>query len=318
MLRDKSRLRPVVLLIAAVGALLFGTATASAEVRTGETSVIGGGAVSLDGTLVKGDASYDTTAGRVTFNVTTAAAPNPKNGKGEASGNEMTVALFTTSGECASTLNTVQSAGATGSPVLVISFEYAKPSTLIAELGDPLRGGLAPIGAAEGIVTGTTTTFSILSTRLVEQTFNCAIAFAGDFEGNTIMGFPIKGPPLPPSPPPAAPVSAPAPAPTSPALSIARVKPLKLKVGKSRKVEVTVTNTGTAATTKGSIRLKPVGGVRVQPEKQKLPLLAPGESWKVSFRVELTKKAKKRSKLTVTGAAGGVSAGTSLVIKLQE
>jgi hypothetical protein len=315
MLRGRTRLRPVVLLIAAVGALLLVASTASAEIRTGQTSAVTGGAVSLDGTIVKGDASYDTTAGRVIFDVTTAAAPNPKNGKGEASQNAMTIALFTTSGECASTLNTLQSVGATGSPVLTTSFEYAKPSTLIAELGDPLRGGLVPIGAAEGTVTGTTTTFSILSTRLTGQTFNCAVAFAGDPEGNTMIGFPITGPPSPPSPPAAAP--APAPAPTTPALSIAKVKSLKLKIGKSRKIEMKVTNTGTAATTKGSVRVKPVGGVRVQPEKQKLPLLAPGESWTVSFRVELTNKAKKRSTLTVTGAAGGVIAGTSFVIKLK-
>ncbi|MBS1676333.1 MAG: hypothetical protein JST08_03005 [Actinobacteria bacterium] len=299
-----------------VGALLAFAATASAEVRTGETSAVFGRATSPEATLVKGDVSYDTTAGTVTFNVTTAAAPHPKNEKGELSSILMNAALFTTSGECASTLRTLQSAGANGSPVLAIPYEYAEPTITVAKFGDPLGAGYVPIGAAEKTVAGTTTTFSVLSTYLVAQTFNCAIVYAGDMEASTLIGFPIKGPPPPPSSP--APIPAPAPAPTSPALSIAKVKPLKLKVGKSRKLEMTVTNTGTAATTQGSLRVKPIEDVRVRPEKQKLPSLAPTESWTVSFRVELTKKAKKSSTLSVTGAAGGVTAKSSLVIKLQE
>lgn len=319
MLRGRTRLRPVALLIAAVGALLVFAAAAGAEVRTGETSAVFGKTSSPEDTLVKGDASYDTTAGTVTFNVTTAAAPHPKNEKGELSSISMTAALFTTSGECASTLRTLQSAGTNGSPALAMTYEYAGPPTM-AQFGDPLGAGYVPIGAAERTAAGTTTTFSVLSTYLVAQTFNCAVVYAGDMEASTLIGFPIKGPPPPPSPPASAPTttSPPAPAPTSPALSIAKAKPLKLKVGKSRKLAMTVTNTGTAATAQGSFRVKPVGGVRVKPEKQKLPSLAPGESWTVSFRVELTKKAKKRSTLSVTGAASGVTAGSSLVIKLQE
>ena len=54
------------------------------------------------------------------------------------------------------------------------------------------------------------------------------------------------------------------------------------------------------------------------PETQKLPALAPGASWAVSVRVELTEKAKEKSTLSLTGTAPGVSVKGSLVVKLEE
>ncbi len=92
----------------------------------------------------------------------------------------------------------------------------------------------------------------------------------------------------------------------SPALSIAKAKkPLKLKVGKWATVKVKVTNTGGATTAPGSLQLKATKGVIVKPAaSQKLPVLLPGGSWTVSYRVKLTAKAKKSSTLSLVGAAG--------------
>jgi hypothetical protein len=130
----------------------------------------------------------------------------------------------------------------------------------------------------------------------------------------TIESTSIVEPPIPQ--PVAAPASTPAPAP--PVLSIAKSKPLKLKVGKPKTVKVKVTNTGAAATAQGTLRVKGVKGVLVKPETQKLPVLAPGASWRVSVRVEVTEKAKKQSTLSLIGAASGLTAKGSLVVKLKE
>jgi CARDB len=121
----------------------------------------------------------------------------------------------------------------------------------------------------------------------------------------------------PPTPPAPAPAPAP-PAPAPPALSIAKTKPLDLKVGKSKTVKIKVSNTGATATAQGTLRVKSAKGVLVKPETQKLPVIAPGASWTVSVRVELTGKAKKKSTLTLTGTAPGLTAKGSLVVKLTE
>jgi hypothetical protein len=81
---------------------------------------------------------------------------------------------------------------------------------------------------------------------------------------------------------------------------------------------VKVTNTGATATTQGSLRVKPTKGVIVKPETQRLPVIAPGASWTVSVRVELTAKAKQKSTLSLVGTASGVTAKGSLVVKLTE
>jgi hypothetical protein len=78
---------------------------------------------------------------------------------------------------------------------------------------------------------------------------------------------------------------------------------------------VKVTNTGSATTAQGSLRVKGAKGVLVKPERQKLPALAPGTSWTLSFRVQLTAKAKKKSKLQLTGSASGVKVKRTLVVK---
>lgn len=111
-------------------------------------------------------------------------------------------------------------------------------------------------------------------------------------------------------PPPAAPAG-------RPALAIAKPKPLALKVGKWTTVKLTVKNTGATGTGPGSLRVKAPKGVVIKPERQRLPALAPGASWAVSVRVELTSGAKPKSTLPLTAAASGVTASGSLVVKLK-
>jgi hypothetical protein len=124
-------------------------------------------------------------------------------------------------------------------------------------------------------------------------------------------------PPAPPAPAASMPAAAPAPAP--PVLSIAVPKPLRLKVGKWRSVKLKVTNTGATTTSVGSLRLKAPAGVVVKPVSQQVPVLLPGGSITLSVRVELTKKAKKKSTVSLSGSApGATGARGSLVLKLEQ
>ncbi|HVV89753.1 MAG TPA: hypothetical protein VHB53_04605 [Solirubrobacterales bacterium] len=64
--------------------------------------------------------------------------------------------------------------------------------------------------------------------------------------------------------------------------------------------------------------MKQAKGVLVKPEVQKLPGLAPGTSWTLSARVQLTARAKPKSTLSLTGTAPGATTATgSLVVKLK-
>jgi hypothetical protein len=74
------RLRVPALLLAALSALLIFAAAASAETRTGEsTTVERFNAPSLETSLVKASASYDTTDGGLSASVTTEAEPQLEN-----------------------------------------------------------------------------------------------------------------------------------------------------------------------------------------------------------------------------------------------
>lgn len=64
--------------------------------------------------------------------------------------------------------------------------------------------------------------------------------------------------------------------------------------------------------------MKQAKGVLVKPEVQKLPGLAPGTSWTLSARVQLTARAKPKSTLSLTGTAPGATTATgSLLVKLK-
>jgi hypothetical protein len=320
MFRRNTRLRTPAFLLAALAALLVFAATAAAETKTGEsTSTLALAATSPEATMIKGTASYDTTGGNAAFTITTAAPPQAEPG-GELSETMMIALLFTTAGECSSSIGTVESLASSGSQALIFENSYAVPG-VEAVLGSFSSieggGGLGEALTATKTVEGTATTLSASSGSLAEKSFNCALVLIEEPEGSAFMAFPIKAPVIPPAPPaaPAAPAP-PAPAPAPPVLSIAKAKPLKAKLGKWKTVQLKVTNTGATATTQGSLRVKPVKGVLVKPEVQKLPILLPGAIWSVPVQVELTKKAKPSSTLALTGIASGISAKGSLVVKL--
>lgn len=98
-------------------------------------------------------------------------------------------------------------------------------------------------------------------------------------------------------------------------LSIGKSKPLKLKVGKSKTIRVKVSNKGGTATAPGSLRVKAPAGVIVKPERQQVPILAPGRSFTLSVHIEMTAKAKPKSTISLTGSASGVTARSSFVVK---
>ncbi|HTR75971.1 MAG TPA: hypothetical protein VMH33_12030 [Solirubrobacterales bacterium] len=291
-------LRVPALLSVALTALLVFAATASAapETRTGEsTTPFREGNPSAEATLVKGDASYESGTGSVVFHLTTAAEP-------KSTGTGAIFAGLSTS-ECSTNLGgeLILLQLFVSNPLLVITSSYATPAAigLTGSFSSPQE---LP---ASKTVSGTTTTLSLTSANFAEKGFDCALIALGESAGSDIMAFPIKAPPPPP----------PAPA----ALSITNPKPQSLKVGKWKTVHVKVTNTGATTSTEGSLLVKTAKGVNVKPETQKLPILAPGGSWTVSVRVQLTEKAKKKSTLKLTGSATGAATGTgSLVLKLKQ
>jgi hypothetical protein len=315
-MNHRRSLRAPALLIAALAALLIFAAAASAETRTGEsTSVTSEGAASPEATLTKASASYESTGGTVSFDITTAAVPQELDEEGEPSETEMEAELITATSGC--NLSALEHQ-AFSFPLFAILSEYGEPTSAEGILVESMSGGLEPIGPATKSLSGTTTTLAFTSGAIENQGFNCAVAAAMEEGAGNLIFFPISVPPAPPAAPtPPAPAPAPAPGP-APALSIAKAKPLKLKVGTSRTVKVKVTDTGTTATAQGSLRVKAAKGVLVKPEVQKLPVLAPGASWTVSVRVQLTEKARQKSTLALTGTASGVTATGSLVVKVKE
>jgi hypothetical protein len=325
------RLRALPIAIVALAAILLFAATAAAETRTGEASSPASDFYTPEGDILNATASYDTTGGSAVFNVTTAGPAQAKIG-GKPSKLFLQTLLFAANSGC--NFEALVSGGIPF-PLLAITDKYAL-ETAEGGLGGP-GGGLGESGATAvpvvRSVAGTTTNLSVTSSALANQGFNCVLASvarepalskeeleeerkeqeAGTLPSGNFVIFPISAPPAPataPAPPAPAPPAAP-PA----ALSIFKSKPLKLKVGKWATAKVKVTNSGSTATAPGSLQLKAAKGVIVKPARQKLPVLLPGGSWTVSYKVKLTAKAKKTSTLSLVGAAGTLSARGSLVLK---
>jgi NPCBM-associated, NEW3 domain of alpha-galactosidase len=349
MSRRSTRLFAPALLIAACAAILAFAATASAETRTGESaSAVSEGTASPETTILNAGASYDTTAGSFRFNMTTAAEP-------QVTSKNLISVLLDTAPECNAGPEALTAAVFSGGKLVLLSGRYSESAVPAIELdlaglfGGGI-GGEGIVGLGTKAVAGTTTTISVTSPRLTEGTYNCAVGIVAEEvettkkeqeeiekeeeevrhgekakvekegakpKGESYIAVPLKGQPAPPAQPATA-APAPASPPAPPALSIAKPKPLKLKVGKSKTVKLKVTNTGATASAQGSLRLKPVKGILVKPETQKVPPLAAGASWTVSFQVQVTKKAKASSKLSLIGTAPGVSAKGSLVVKLEK
>jgi hypothetical protein len=310
--RNRRRLLPLTVLIAAAVALLAFAGTAAAETKIGEGTAPVNPAIPAEADLVKATASYDSTGGAVNFTVTTVAEPHPGT-KADPSELGLIADLLTTSLPCTESLLSTEAVF----PLLGIFAPYRADEEAEAGITESLSGGsgeitLEPVTRS---VTGVTTALSVTSGLAAGRAFNCAAIAATD-EGSPTnwLFFPISVPVVPVAPvvttptPPAPAAAPPAPAPAPGALSIAKSKPLKLKAGKSRTVKIKVTNIGATATGLGSLRVKAPAGVLVKPERQKLPALQAGETWTLSVRVQLTPKAKKSSTLSLLGAAGTVTA----------
>ena len=294
-------------------------ATASAEVRVGEATAPANPSINPQADVIAAKAEFDSSTGSQTFAVTTVAAPSPGT-KAEPSELLMAAGLVTTNTCSRLAFNTA------AFPMFAFEYRYAEevpPVWRIFESAMAEPELPETLGVAVKSTVGTTTTLAATVPKAVNGPFNCAAAYVIDPSSQMtpeILFFPIAvpQPPPPPATPPA-PTQSQAPAPPAPqavaALSIARSKPLKLKPGKWRTVRIKVANTGGATKAPGSLRLKAPRGVLVKPEKQKLPVLSAGGSWTVSAKVQLTAKAKKKSKLALTAVAGSVTAKGSLVLK---
>jgi hypothetical protein len=303
----RRRLHLLALLLAALSALLIFAAAASAETRTGEsTMATTTGSPAPEATLVKASGSYETTGGGLSVSFTTEAEP-------QANVPDFIEAIFFTPTSTSGCSLSALQAEAFAPPAALLIGSYSIPTAQAA-----LIPGFAGLTATRA-VSGTTTTLAVTSFVFANKRFDCVFVDVSESEstGDSYMTFPITAPPALPAHP--APVSAPAPAAPPalgpPVLSIARPKALELKVGKSKTVKVKVTNTGATATGKGTLTVKAPTGVLVRPGKQQFPALPPGRSSTLSIRVELTEKAKAKSMLSLTGTASGLTAKGSLVVK---
>ncbi len=327
------RFRVPVLLLA-LAALLVCAATASAETRSGEsTTVATEFTPTPEATILKATAAYET-GGNATFEVTAAGPPSA------GSEGEMWAALVA-SPDCEAPSDRLS--------LINALFIEATSSILLIRGTMGVAGAVGITGSllevkpvtATKSVSGTTTTFTGTSSEIANREFDCAIVGASDGEefqvgegegrGSSFIAIPLviqAEPPPPPASGPSSPGSSSAggsqaspppaaPAPVPPALSIARLKPLALRSGKWQSVTVRVTNTGAGASAAGSLRLKAPNGVLAKPERQQLPTLAPGHSFTLTFRVQLTTKAKKKSTVSVTASAPGTSVTSSLSLKLR-
>lgn len=308
-------LRVSVLLSAVVAALLVFASAAAAETFTGESTTIAQqtGTPTPETTLVKASLSYDSTVGKLTLDAETAAPPQPLLGT-EPNASALRALVLSMVRPC--TFADIEAGLNPEGGISIFSealFQgsFGEPTTAEGFLTVPI----SPI-PVQKTVSGSTTSFTSQRATLRDQEFNCAMVIAEGPEQSGATSMVIPLPPLPPPPPaPPAPLVTP---PPPPVLSIATRKPRALTVGKWKAVKLKVTNTGSTGTAQGSLRVKAPKGVLVKPEMQRLPALAPGASWTVSVRLELTKKAKKRSTLSLTAAASEVTGEGSLVLKLKK
>jgi hypothetical protein len=312
----RRRLLPLTVFITAAVALLAFAGTAFAETKIGEASSPVNELINPQLDILNAKADYDTSTGTVTFSVTTRAAPTTSNPE-----LVLEAALFTSSKPCS-----VSATQEPSFPVLSILVHYDDPVGQWASL-ESAGGPSSPedAGPAATAISGGTITTSAATAKAAGRPYNCALVGTNE---NTLelldaVAFPIAVAQQPAetvttttSSTTSQPVPASTPAPAPALLSLAKLKPLKLKVGKWATVKVKVTNTGSTATSPGSLQLKAAKGVIVKAGKQKLPVLPPGGSWTVSYKVKLTPKANKTSTLSLVGAAGTVTAKSPLVLKL--
>jgi hypothetical protein len=322
----RRRLLSLTLLITAVAALLAFAGTAAAETKVGEYSAPLDPTIPAEASVLHASTEYDAATGAVTFAVTTGAEPRPEIG-GEENEIEM-FAILLTLPECSLAAFKSAENSNGGFPLYEILSSYSESTFAEAAFGESEKES-PKLAFASKEVEGTKTSLKAQNSRAVNQPFTCGAVFLlgveneAEEEVEEVGIFPLSVKPEPPAtetktatPAPETKPAPPAPAPAPAALSIAKAKkPLNLKVGKWATVKVKVTNTGATATGPGALRVKASAGVLVKPERQKVPILAPGGSWTISVRVQLTARAKARTTLALTGTAPGLSAKGSLVLK---
>lgn len=334
----RRRLLPLTVFIAAAVALLALAGVAAAETKIGEGTSPEQPTLPGEADLLKATASYEVGTGTITFELTTREASESTP---EAERPEVTYIGGLVTAPTVCDRATIEAEGMKeaeeGKESSLLPFpEVLSPNLLIFPPEVPparAYGGFVINGERGGLpesfipgsksLSGTTTTISATIPAAANGSFDCAEVGTEYTEGGAqpdVVVFPLTTKPeQPPVVTPPAPAAAPAAqaAPPAPgALSIAKAKkPLKLKVGKWATVQVKVTNTGGTETSPGSLQLKATKGVIVKAARQKLPVLLPGGSWTLTYRVKLTAKAKKSSTLSLVGAAGGLSAESSLVLK---
>jgi NPCBM-associated, NEW3 domain of alpha-galactosidase len=315
-------LRAALALVVGFAAILVLAANAGAEARAGESAEpLVEGHADAGATVIQASASYESTAGTVVFRLTFVAEPQ------EGSGAGVEAALFAAPAGC----STLSPPEAVGEQFLLVGDEYEEPTrTEFGEKG--ILGEIEELGPAAKSISGTSVTYTFSSSKLAGRGFNCAYIVTGDGGGTSLLVFPLKTVVLPPPTPPDSPggstttpsqSQAPGPSPSAPtpapaALSIGKLKPVALKAGRPRSFTVKVTNTGSASTSRGTLRVKAPKGVVVEPERHPLPVLTPRGSCTVTLRLQLTKAAKPSSTLSLTASASGVTGTGSLVAKLKK
>ncbi len=305
------------LLLAVVGVLLVLAAPAAAEVRGGSASSPANPGIAGEADILSAAATYDSTAGTVTFTITTREAP----------GSTGVILLGAGLG--------VETAEGCDYPVVEIASlsNQASAVGLFVEREEEFEEGLTAEKAQKSVL-GTTTTLTFTSSRILGKPFDCAEIFTIDEEAEESeeeetldeVDFALSPvqtpPPSNPNPPststPSTPTttSPPAPAP-KPALAFGKSKTVKAKPGKWTQVKVQMSNPGTGATGPVALKVKAPKGVKLKPGSGKVnaPALQAGKSETVTFKVELTEKAKAESKLSLAATSGALSATGSVVVK---
>ncbi len=339
--RRRPRLLTLTLFIGALAALLAFAGPAFAETRTGEGTSPENLSLPGEGDLLKANVEYDVATGGLTASFTTRLAPGSMP-EAERPTFKYTVILFNAGFPCTvEGLEAEEKLAKEGAGIELalpiyeaLTFNYElpppppeiPPAQAYVGLWMHPRTGVIPenLTPAAKTIVGNTTTVNATLSLAAHQPFNCAAAVTqGPASETDVLLVPLTAiaepPPAQTDSPPAQPQSAPAtPPPAVGALSIAKAKkPLKLKPGKWGTTTVKVTNSGGAATGAGSLQLKGAKGVVIKVARQKLPILAPGESWTVTYKLKLTAKAKASSTLSLVGSAPGIgSAKGSIVVKL--
>jgi hypothetical protein len=282
-LKLAGRYRGLASIGAVAAALLVCAAPASAEVRSGQGSAAPNPAIPAETDIVAANATYDSVAGTVTFNVTVAGPPTANK------------SLFTFAA-----LGVGESISVPGAAFLGYygSSQATAYETEVAE--HPAYEAMVPQAVA-----GDTTTLTVTEHVFAEKPYNFAAVQVveegskGEEKVVDELKFPIAAAPAAESPPP--------PAAEPPALEIAKRKPVKAKVGKWTKVKVTVANAGGTVTSPILLSVKAPKGVRLDSKSghYNVSPVDPGMQLTVYFKAKLTKKAKKTSRLTVGAAASG-------------